>query len=685
MPRRADSKTPGPCLSAGYLLFILLAAVFCAPGRSAASPPLPRIQVEIEAITLQPDYTVSQARFSRLKVSGPRIRLFLPQTGTKAGGNASLLSALQTGLLGLAQRLDENGPSPIRVENGEFSLVIGKTPVLRFSDIQGEVFADGGELAIGIQGAADFGKGISLDLTHQPSGPWKLAISAEQLQVDGLRQTCRKLLGPDIRLFAIVKGGELSRFSLNSQAEALAELFQLTPMRISGHWEKGRFLLPISGLNLSELRGKARLSQGILTGEKLSATLNQTATAKNGKIEIGLGKSRPRLFIQAELDADLPLVKAVLKRLIADADFQAELGRFQDIQGRAKGSLTVKRKTDQGVNVIADVENLRFSGRYQRLSHRLSIRGGGFYLDEKAIRLGAKSIESGPYSLGEMQAELDRRRRPRRVKIRAKRFGYQKLVWQPFHADLEFAGPSPRLEIIKAAFCQIPLAGTIRFDKDGIALGLQANHRGSALKPLLVCLSGQKAIASGSYHFQGRVQGKGRGKALIRSLNGNLALSAQKGRINRFGMMAKLLSVINLSGLLDPEILGSGKQGFAYKRLAIQGKVQNGGVRFSRLFLDAKPMKIGGTGEIGLINGKMDLVLLVAPLKTVDSLWEQIPVLSDLWGENLVSIPVRVSGTLADPRFIPLDPSAIGSSLLGRLKGILGMGARALKLISPFE
>ncbi len=688
MPRRAGFKKPGLFLTAGYLVFILLAAVFCAPIRCEASPPLPRIQVEIEAITLQPDYSVSQKRFPGLKqvnVIGPRIRLFLPQPHTSSGENAPVFSVLQTRLIQLAQRIDKKGPSPIRVEKGRFSLVRGETPVLRLSDIQGEVLADGGKLAIRIQGASDFGEGISLNLSHQPSGPWKLAISAARIQVDGLRQTCRKLLGADIRLFDIVKGGELSEFALKSRAKTLEEWFQLANLQITGHWEKGRFLLPISGLNLSDLSGKARLSNGILTGENLSATINQKATAKNGKIEIGLGKTGQPLFIQAELDADVPLIKAVLKRLIPDKGFQAELERFQDIQGRAKGGLTVKRKTDKSVNVIADVHNFHLNGRYQRLSHGLSIQGGGFYMDEKAIQLKAQSIGSGPYSLGQVQADLDRRSRPGRVRIQAKRLGYQDLVWHPFHAVLDFAGPFPRLEIIKAAFCQIPLAGTIRFEKTGMALQLRADHRGSSLKSPLVCLTGQKAMASGSYHFKGQVQGKGRGRELIRALEGNLSLSAQKGRIYRFGMMAKLLSVINLSGLLSSEILKSPDKGFTYKRLAIRGKVQNGQVKFSKLFLDAQPMKIGGTGEIGLIDGEMDLVLLVAPLKTVDKLWEKIPLLSELWGDNLVSIPVRVSGPLADPRFIPLDPSAIGSSLLGALKGTLGLGTRALKLISPFE
>ena len=84
-------------------------------------------------------------------------------------------------------------------------------------------------------------------------------------------------------------------------------------------------------------------------------------------------------------------------------------------------------------------------------------------------------------------------------------------------------------------------------------------------------------------------------------------------------------------------------------------------------------MGIACEGDIDLVENKIDLLILVAPFKTVDRIVEILPLIGNVLGGNLISIPFKAKGNLNDPDVYPLPPTAVGS-------GILGILERTLKL-----
>ena len=50
---------------------------------------------------------------------------------------------------------------------------------------------------------------------------------------------------------------------------------------------------------------------------------------------------------------------------------------------------------------------------------------------------------------------------------------------------------------------------------------------------------------------------------------------------------------------------------------------------------------------------------------------------------TLITIPVRVHGSLKDPKVTPLAPSAIGSELLGIMDRTLGLPFKVIELLLP--
>jgi hypothetical protein len=96
--------------------------------------------------------------------------------------------------------------------------------------------------------------------------------------------------------------------------------------------------------------------------------------------------------------------------------------------------------------------------------------------------------------------------------------------------------------------------------------------------------------------------------------------------------------------------------------------------------MNTPEMQLFSQGEIDLVNNRIDVVVAVAPLKTVDWIVRNIPILGYILGGTLVSIPVKVQGDLDDPVIFPLDPVEIGAGFLGLMKRTLNV---PFKIIQP--
>ena len=79
------------------------------------------------------------------------------------------------------------------------------------------------------------------------------------------------------------------------------------------------------------------------------------------------------------------------------------------------------------------------------------------------------------------------------------------------------------------------------------------------------------------------------------------------------------------------------------------------------------PPTITGTGEHDLQNERVDLNLLVAPLVTLDRIFEHIPLIGGIL-DTLDTIPLSVKGTYDNIHIYPLAPSAVAYELKEMLK-----------------
>ena len=259
------------------------------------------------------------------------------------------------------------------------------------------------------------------------------------------------------------------------------------------------------------------------------------------------------------------------------------------------------------------------------------------------------------------------------IQLRSDRFLYQSLVWEPFSAALTVRGETVDFRITEARTCGVEVAGSGTLAADDFALALNAKTRQQLLDPTLACFWNKPDMIDGRYDLAAVLQAFGKPDQFWRGLSGNLNFTAQNGRIYRFTLLSKIFAVLNLTEMLKGRIPDLLHEGFAYNSFILNGPIRSGQLYVEQGYLDGASMGIAWEGQCDLANKTVDLVVLVAPFKTVDSILKNIPLVNKWFQGTLVSIPIKVTGPIDNPNVVPLPPSEVG-------KGILGFVERTLKL-----
>jgi hypothetical protein len=236
------------------------------------------------------------------------------------------------------------------------------------------------------------------------------------------------------------------------------------------------------------------------------------------------------------------------------------------------------------------------------------------------------------------------------LRVESENFKYEQFVWSPFIADVTFSHDGVAVNVAEANLCGISFPGTLKFVPPQIQLDFKQIARNQDVAAIIPCLWDREAIISGRFGFDGTLTAKGEKENLNQILRGDLKLNAYDGRIYRSGVLTKIFALLNVSKIIRGDFSGFSKKGFAYDSIKIGGEIKNGKLRLKEIILVSPSMNVVGEGEIDIIDKKMDVKLSVAPLQTVNFVIGKIPGIRHLTGENLISIPMKVTGDVADPK-----------------------------------
>jgi len=259
------------------------------------------------------------------------------------------------------------------------------------------------------------------------------------------------------------------------------------------------------------------------------------------------------------------------------------------------------------------------------------------------------------------------------LQVNLDRFIWDSYTMHPLEAEITFKADKVVIAVNHADICGISFQGLLNLSNQTLDIYFVPSSVKQSLVSTLACLTDKKEQATGTYNLSGEILAKAKPAAISRSLTGKLAFSAEDGRIYRFGLLAKLLAILNVTEIYRGEVPDLTGEGFAYHSLSAIAKLQGGKIYMEECSIDGAAMGIACEGDIDLVDRKINLLILVAPFKTVDRIVELLPLIGGVLKGKLISIPFRAKGDLNDPDVYPLPPTAVGS-------GILGILERTLKL-----
>ncbi|OAG28060.1 YhdP family protein [Thermodesulfatator autotrophicus] len=246
---------------------------------------------------------------------------------------------------------------------------------------------------------------------------------------------------------------------------------------------------------------------------------------------------------------------------------------------------------------------------------------------------------------------------------------YKNYEISPVEGTLFYYPEKTRVIIKKANLCDIKVWGDYEKIKEKRQLKVFFKRQNGNLANTLFCLFHQKKF-EGPYDLKGSLLTSG-SKELFEKSSGEVTFISQGGRIYQFGLISKLLAFLSPIDIFQGNLPDLEKEGLTYDLLKLEGHFQKKYLKIENLELNAPGLRFFAKGKVDILEKKVNLTGLVSPLKTVDTLVSNVPLVGwVLTGKSkmLVGLPLRITGDLEKPTIIPLDPTSLGTHFLGILE-----------------
>jgi hypothetical protein len=270
------------------------------------------------------------------------------------------------------------------------------------------------------------------------------------------------------------------------------------------------------------------------------------------------------------------------------------------------------------------------------------------------------------------------------IRFKTKSLLYDRFAWMPFDAEITLDPDGVRVVVKEANLCGVSTPGNIKIAKQGLSLDLRPSSKNQGFESTFRCLLDQEMRVKGDFDLKGRIVAQGKPEDIVRSSEGGVELQSKDGHLYYSKGLMRVLEFVNSTEIYRGKLPDPGKEGVDYKLIKIRATFYDGKLMIEEATLDGTTLELVAKGEIDLMNQEMNLMGLVAPLKTLDRIVKLIPVVRGIFAGTLITIPLRIHGSLKDPKVTALSPSAIGSELLGIMKRTLGLPFTVIEpLMSP--
>ena len=552
----------------------------------------------------------------------------------------------------LDQQLRRMVPS-LKLEGGIVNLLRPKErePFFTIQDLRGNVISQEEddvelELSFSCPGAERIEVRIATSTQDEMETTSSFLARGTGVNVEEIRRVVLDVLGKNETVqtvFGILQGGDLSHIVFQGEGRNLKEALDFErKVRIRGTLADGQILTPPGPLPLEEVSGEFEVEEAVLHCWDADLRLGKS-TAREGELIVGLISEREAFHLDALMDADAEDLIHYLPLVLTDDNLKKELEGFQDTTGRGRGRLILGENIHQ-IRPQVKVDSFHCSFRQGRSSETVFLDGGQFSLQNGMSAWRADNITWK---------------------------GYQ---WNDPEGEVIFGERGIEITVDQANLCGIQCAGSIYSHGGIITQTFQFWAEEGDLSTAILCLWGKDARIEGSFRLDWDIWAEGTEDPLREASGGGLSFIAHGGRIYRWTLLSQLFGMLNIIGLFEGKFPDFTQQGFEYNTFVIRGELRGGYLYLKEAVIDGPSMTIVGEGKIDVVKGEAELVVLLAPLKTVDTVMNFIPIIGKIiTGKDgiFISIPFSVKGPLEDAKITLVPPEAVGSGLWGILKRTL--------------
>jgi hypothetical protein len=299
-----------------------------------------------------------------------------------------------------------------------------------------------------------------------------------------------------------------------------------------------------------------------------------------------------------------------------------------------------------------------------------------------------KSPNSSRFLTGKVNFELDRFKYTSRKKAPGPDADRKAtdFVWHPLTGHVKLL-PQEKMSISVSSgvICGLNTTGTWRSGPGpGLKiLSISTDHDEKLLfQKVLSCLGFEQNILEGPFVFNAYLEGTSdnwqRGTVELRSAN---------GKIRRMTLLSKIFSVLNVIDLFSKNVLpGLLTKGFPFSQMDIKGNIKDNNLIIDHAIIKGEGLNLFGSGKIDLDDMDSDMIILVAPLKTIDTIVSKVPLLGKAVGGKdaaIVAFPVKINGQIKDPKVTVLSPDAVSGAMIDLIKNTLMLPFHILSPIFP--
>jgi hypothetical protein len=156
------------------------------------------------------------------------------------------------------------------------------------------------------------------------------------------------------------------------------------------------------------------------------------------------------------------------------------------------------------------------------------------------------------------------------------------------------------------------------------------------------------------------------------TLAGSFSVTVRDGTLNKFTLLSRLLSFLDIKNWLSAQIPDPRIHGVPFKLILADFKGREGLFNTDNFVLQGPVMDITATGTIHFGDGTLDMQIGMFPFDTVDWVLNKIPIIGERIGSGtgkLVAAYFQVKGPVSDPSIMPKPITSVAEFV----KKTLGM------------